>query len=104
MDKKERLGDWECDTVVGKAVVVGAEKSRVPERFVRKSGTAKEVKRFKAALAATRSGDRGWLSWLAQSWGAESVLLRRDDPLPAVRQFGETVRSSLARVFHPGES
>jgi phosphotransferase system enzyme I (PtsI) len=40
--------------VIGKALVVGAEKSRVPERFVRKSNVAKEVKRFNAALAAAR--------------------------------------------------
>ncbi len=54
---------------VGKAVVIGAEKSRVPERFVRKSGTAKEVKRFKAALVAARKGVEALAAEAAQEIG-----------------------------------
>jgi phosphotransferase system enzyme I (PtsI) len=40
--------------VIGRAHVIGSEKGRVPERFVRRSDTAGEVRRFKAALELAR--------------------------------------------------
>jgi len=55
--------------VIGKALVFGAEKSRVPERFVRKSGVAKEVTRFKAALAAARKDVDGLATEATQEIG-----------------------------------
>ncbi len=42
--------------VFGKAWVVGSEKSRIPERFVRKNSVQAELKRFEAAILETRKG------------------------------------------------
>jgi phosphoenolpyruvate-protein phosphotransferase (PTS system enzyme I) len=55
--------------VIGKALVLGAEKSRVPERFVRKSGVAKEIKRFNAALGAARKDVEALAAEAAQEIG-----------------------------------
>jgi phosphotransferase system enzyme I (PtsI) len=55
--------------VIGSALVFGAEKGRVPERFVRKSGVAKEVKRFGAALVAARKDMKALASEAAREIG-----------------------------------
>ena len=54
---------------------------------------------LKAAHLAVRQGELGWVDWLGQSWGAESVLFRFDDPLPALRSGLDLLQSAAARVF-----